>query len=94
MSDENLRIGKGHLIASLLGAIGGGLFVYGISKWLPEQQEKIAKRQAEIIEERIARRMGMKYEKDSEEYSIKSYLETITSKLEEVERLLREYRGA
>ncbi len=68
MSEEKFK--KGYLIAALFGAIGGGVLVYGITKWLPEQQEKIAARQAEIIEERI------------------------TKKLENLERVLREYRGA
>ncbi|MEM5790780.1 MAG: hypothetical protein QXP77_01905 [Candidatus Aenigmatarchaeota archaeon] len=93
MGDENFRLTKGHLMAGLLGAIGGGLVIYGITKWLPEYQEKVAKKQGEIIAEEFSKKMGIKYEKGSEVYSIKSSLEAMSSKLEELEKILREYRG-
>ncbi len=88
MSDE-LKITKGHIIAGIIGAFGGGLFVYGITKWLPEFQEKVT----EKIVEKFSKR-GIRYEASSDIYSLKSEIERMNERLENLERILREYKGA
>jgi len=55
------HITKGHVIAGGVGLLAGVLGTLGFTKWLPEYQERVARRQGAIMAEEFAKRTGFQY---------------------------------
>ena len=93
---SEIKITKGHVLAGLGGLVTGIVATLGITKWLPEYQERVARRQGAIMAEEFAKRTGIEYKQGnpSEVYSIRDAIEAINARLDDLERRLRDYRGA
>ena len=93
------HITKGHVIAGGVGLLAGVLGTLGFTKWLPEYQERVARRQGAIMAEEFAKRTGFQYNQTQgndpvDVYSIQNTLNAINARLDDLERRLHEYKGA
>ncbi|MDI6799018.1 MAG: hypothetical protein QMD12_03460 [Candidatus Aenigmarchaeota archaeon] len=100
MSEQKneFRITKGHILAGVGGLVLGVLGTLGFTKWLPEYQERVAKRQGAIMAEEFAKRTGYQYKNPGSEsidlYSMKNSLDAMSARLDDIERQLKDYKGA
>jgi predicted nucleic acid-binding Zn-ribbon protein len=96
---EQKGIRKGHIVAGGLGFVSGVVGTLLFTKWLPEYQERVARKQGAIMAEEFAKKTGQYSQaqgaKDPVDiYSLQNALNTINARLDELEERLRDYKGA